>query len=32
MKKDNLACGTILLDIVDYLLHHVMHVEIEKDA
>jgi hypothetical protein len=27
-----LACGTIFLNVADYLLHHVTHVEIEKDA
>ncbi len=32
MKKDKLACGTIFLNVADYLLHHVTHVEIEKDA
>jgi hypothetical protein len=30
--KDKLACGMIVLNVVDSLLHHVTHVEIEKDA
>jgi hypothetical protein len=32
MKKDKLTYGTIFLNVVDYLLHHVTHVEIVKDA
>ncbi len=31
-KKDKLAHGTILLNVVDSLLHHVTCVEITKDA
>jgi hypothetical protein len=30
MKKDKLACGTILLNVVDSLLHHVAHAKIIK--
>ncbi len=29
-KKDKLAHGTILLNVVDYLLHHVACVELQK--
>jgi hypothetical protein len=32
MKKENLAHETILLNVVDYVLHHVAHVETTKDA
>jgi hypothetical protein len=32
MKKDKLACGTILLNVVDSLLHHVTHAETTKNA
>ncbi len=33
MKKDDLIYGTIFFEnVVDYLLHHVTHVEIVKDA
>jgi hypothetical protein len=27
-----LVCGTLLLNVVDYLLHHVTCVKIAKDA
>ncbi len=32
MKKDKLACGTILLNVVDSLLYHVACAKIGKDA
>jgi hypothetical protein len=32
MKKDKLAHGRILLNVIDFLLHHVTCVEITKDA
>jgi hypothetical protein len=32
MKKDKLACGTILLNVVDSLLHHVPHAKTTKNA
>jgi hypothetical protein len=32
MIEDKLACGTIFLNVVDFLLHHVTHVETAKDA
>jgi hypothetical protein len=32
IKKDKLVCGTILLNVVESLLHHVARVEIAKDA
>jgi len=32
MKKDKLACGTVLLNVVDSLLHHVTHAETTKNA
>jgi hypothetical protein len=32
MKKDKLAHGIILLNVIDFLLHHVTHVGIIKDA
>jgi len=32
MKKDKLACGTILLNVIDFLLHHVACVKTIKDA
>jgi len=31
MKKNKLACGTVL-NVVDYLLHHVTHVNNAKEA
>jgi len=31
MKKNKLACG-IVLNVVDYLLHHVTHVNNAKEA
>jgi hypothetical protein len=31
-KKEKLVCGTILLNVVDSLLHHVARVEIAKDT
>jgi hypothetical protein len=30
--KDKLACGTILLNVVDSLLHHVACAKTTKDA
>ncbi len=32
MKKDKLVCGTIILNVVDLLLHHVVCAKIAKDA
>jgi hypothetical protein len=32
MTKDKLACGTIFLNVVDFLLHHVTHATTAKDA
>jgi hypothetical protein len=32
MKKDKLVCGTIILNVVDSLLHHVTCAETAKDA
>jgi hypothetical protein len=32
MKKDKLAHGTIFLNLIDFLLHHVAHVGTIKDA
>ncbi len=32
MKKDKLACGTIILNVIDFLLHHVACVITIKDA
>jgi hypothetical protein len=32
MKKNKLAHGTILLNVIDSLLHHVTSVKITKDA
>ncbi len=32
IKKDKLACGTILLNVVDFLLHHVTCVKTTNDA
>jgi hypothetical protein len=32
MKKDKLAHGTILLDVINSLLHHVTCVKTTKDA
>jgi hypothetical protein len=32
MKKENLAHETILLNVVDFLLHHITHVESTKDG
>ncbi len=32
VKKDKLVCGTIILNVVDSLLHHVACVKIAKDA
>jgi hypothetical protein len=32
MKKDKLACETILLNVVDSLLHHVAHAKTTKNA
>jgi hypothetical protein len=32
MKKDKLACGTILLNVVDSLLHHLAHAKTTKNA
>jgi hypothetical protein len=32
MKKDKLACGTILLNVVDSLLHHAAHAKSVKEA
>jgi hypothetical protein len=32
MKKDKLACGTILLNVVDFLLHHVTYEKTTKNA
>jgi hypothetical protein len=32
MKKDKLTHRTILLSVVEYMLHHVIHVDTTKDA
>jgi hypothetical protein len=32
MKKNKLVCGTIILNVVDSLLHHVACAETTKDA
>jgi hypothetical protein len=32
MKKDKLACGTIILNVVDFLLHNVTCVKTTKNA
>ncbi len=32
MKKDRLACGTILLNVINPLLYHVACAKIAKDA
>jgi hypothetical protein len=32
MKKENLVHETIFLNVVDYVLYHVTHVETTKDA
>jgi hypothetical protein len=32
MNEDKLDCGTIFLNVVDFLLHHVTCGEIAKDA
>jgi hypothetical protein len=32
MKKDKLAQGTILLNVIDYLFYHVARAEIVKGA
>jgi hypothetical protein len=32
MKKDKLVCGTIILNVVDSLLHHVACAKTTKDA
>jgi hypothetical protein len=32
MKKDKLVQGTILLNVIDSLFHHVAHGRIAKDA